>query len=262
MRLVIIGNTSNGDIAKALLECEEIEIIAGVIDNYSKETQRFQSAFLQEHKIPKISFDEILALKPDMCLSIAYFTLMDTKYFKDILALNIHAGILPVWKGFNANAWAMINGEEKIGYSLHALTDKMDGGEVYYQWIENVGECERYAQIVQRVKNRAVNEIAKVLLEIYQGKLTPRLQDTSIEYFCKKIGQSESMIKTWNLKAQELYNRFRVVAAPYGGGLFFHYKNKVYEIMDMQSPRDSLRGGGVYLPFRSNCKYLSKLYVG
>lgn len=130
MRLVIIGNTSNGDIAKALLECEEIEIIGGVVDNYSKDTQSFQSAFLQEHKISQISFNEIITLKPDMCLSIAYFTLMDMAYFKGIVALNIHAGILPVWKGFNANAWAMINGAKQIGYSLHALTDKMDGGDI------------------------------------------------------------------------------------------------------------------------------------
>ncbi len=260
MRLVIIGNTSNGDIAKALLECKDIEIIGGVVDNYSKDTQRFQSAFLQEHKIPQISFDEIIALKPNMCLSIAYFTLMDTKYFKNIVALNIHAGILPVWKGFNANAWAMINGEDKIGYSLHALNNKMDGGDVYYQWIENVGENERYAQIVERIKKRAINEIAKILLGIYQGKITPTPQDTGLEYFCKKIGKNESLITTWNLKAQVLYNRFRVVAAPYGRGLFFHYKNKEYEIVDMQSPI-SLRGG-VYLPSRSGCEYLSKLYVG
>lgn len=266
MRLVVIGNTSNGDIAKALLECKEIEIIGGVVDKYSKDTQEFQSAFLQEYKIPEISFDEIVTLKPDMCLSIAYFTLMDIKYFQNIVALNLHAGILPVWKGFNANAWAMINGAKQIGYSLHALTDKMDGGDVYYQWIEKVGENERYAQIVERIKKRAVSEIANVLLDIYRGRLAPTPQDTSIEYYCKKVGKNESFIKSWNLKAQELYNRFRVVAAPYGKGLFFEYKNKIYEIVEMQSPS---RVGGYICPLGAivniyqNCMWVkvSDMYV-
>lgn len=236
MRLIIIGNTSNGDIAEALLQCKDIEIIAGVADEYSKETQTFQKHFLQKHKIPQITFNEIASFKPDICLSIAYFTIIDIKYFRDILALNIHAGVLPVWKGFNANAWAIINGEDRIGYSLHALTDKMDGGDVYYQWIENVGKSERYAQIVNRIKKRAINEIANVLLDINNGKIKPVQQDTSIEFYCKKIGANENLIKTWNLKAQELYNRFRVVAMPYGKGLFFKYKGKKYEIIEMQPP--------------------------
>lgn len=242
MRLVILGNTSNGDIAKALLECNAIEIIGGVVDNYSKETQSFQSAFLQKHKIAEITLDEIATLKPDMCLVISFFTLIDMKYFENLLSLNIHAGILPRWKGFNANAWAIINGEKQIGYSLHQLTDKMDGGEIYHQWIEEVGECEFYAQVVRRIKTRFIAEIAEILLAICDKRLKPIPQDTSVEYYCKKIGKNENFIKTWNLEAKELYNRFRVVAAPYGKGLFFTYKGKNYEICSMQSP-SSYAGG-------------------
>lgn len=131
-----------------------------------------------------------------------------------------------------------------------------------------MGERERYAQIVERIKKRAINEIPKILLEIYKGQLVAIPQDTSVEYFCKKIGKNESLIKTWNLKAQELYNRFRVVAAPYGKGLFFYYKNKMYEIMDMQSPA-SLQGEGYICPLGAivniyqNCMWVkvSDMYV-
>lgn len=266
MRLVILGNTSDGDIAKALLECNEIDIIGGVVDSYSKETQSFQSAFLQKHKITEITLDEIATLKPDMCLIISFFTLIDMKYFENLLSLNIHAGILPKWKGFNANAWAIINGEKQIGYSLHQLTDKMDGGDIYHQWIEEVGEYEFYAQVVERIKTRFKAEIAEILLKIHTRILKPIPQDTRVEYFCKKIGKNENFIKTWNLEAKELYNRFRVVAAPYGKGLFFAYKGKNYEICSMQSP-SSYAGGGakwreVYLHTRGNCQYLSKYNVG
>lgn len=49
----------------------------------------------------------------------SYSKIIKSELINKYLFVNIHAGILPKWRGFNANCWAIINGEHKVGYSLH-----------------------------------------------------------------------------------------------------------------------------------------------
>ena len=41
-------------------------------------------------------------------------------------------GILPVYRGNNANAASILNGDRKVGYTLHQVSEVLDGGEIYY----------------------------------------------------------------------------------------------------------------------------------
>lgn len=237
MRLIIVGNTNNGDIVNALCENKKIEIIGGIADNYSLELEYQQIEFFKSKGIPHIAFEDIAKLKPDICLVVAYSTLINISYFSNILTLNIHAGILPIWKGFHANGWAIINGEDKIGYTLHKVNEYMDGGDIFYQFIWNLKKDDKFGEIAPKIRQQITKKLPQILLDIKDGKIIPKPQKCKKEYFCVKIKESDGVINDWNINSMDLYNLYRVVSHPYGKGLFFSYKGKKYEIIKMSIPK-------------------------
>ena len=60
-----------------------------------------------------------------------YTKLIESDLLDKYLFVNIHGGILPKWRGFSANLWALLNGEKKVGYTVHRIRKGMDCGEIY-----------------------------------------------------------------------------------------------------------------------------------
>lgn len=233
IKLIIIGNTNNCDIAKALVQSQSIDIIGGIVEYSSEKTATVQKLFLKENNITEISFDDISRLKPDLCLILTYTKIIPTQFFKDVLCLNIHAGILPKWRGFNANAWAIINGETKVGYTLHEATDEFDGGDIYYRFIESVSSNEKYGEVVPRIRTQICSKLPDILADIIKGKIKPESQVNKKYLCCMKLRKNDGLIKNWNIPSQYIYNLYRIMGTPYGTGIFFKFKNNIYQIIEM-----------------------------
>ena len=68
------------------------------------------------------------------------------RFLESRLAMNIHAGVSPEYRGSACNFWALYdNCPELVGVSLHRLTDKVDEGDVYFSFFFNKIECSRYS---------------------------------------------------------------------------------------------------------------------
>ncbi|EAI3284810.1 hypothetical protein LBY24_000248, partial [Campylobacter jejuni] len=134
MNIILIGTTTNFDIFNSILQNKYIKVIGAIIDKNltSNIDSKSHLDFLHKNNIKEIQLEDLPLIKYDLCLIITYSKILDMKYFKNGININIHGGILPYWRGFYANIWAVLNNQSYIGYTLHALNKKMDDGAIYY----------------------------------------------------------------------------------------------------------------------------------
>lgn len=233
VNVIIIGNTNNFDFANSLINSKKINIVGGVVDKSSTEIAKKQELFLNENNIEKIELEDIPNKQIDICLILTYSKIIDTKYFKNTLCLNIHAGILPKWRGFNANAWAIMNNENKVGYTIHEATDEFDGGDIYYCIEEEIAINQKYGEIIPKLRKRTSSELPDILFKISKKEIVPQSQKNKKYFCCAKLRKEDGIIKNWNITSRYVYNLFRIMGTPYGTGIFFTYKHNTYEILNM-----------------------------
>jgi len=236
MNIVIIGNTDNFDIADSLINNNDINIVSGIVDNFNNEIKERQKYFLKKNGINEITFKEIYKIKPDICIILSYNTIIDNNYFKNTLLLNIHGGILPKWRGNHSNAWAIINGEKEVGYSLHEANEILDGGDIYYIFKVKIDNHEKYGEVIPKLRKGIIDNLPQVLQEIYKGKLTPISQSNSRYVYTSKLRKEDGIIKNWDMTSDYIYNLFRVMGSPFGTGVFFLYRDSIFEIKEMSLP--------------------------
>jgi methionyl-tRNA formyltransferase len=238
-RLIIFGNTRDYAIANRLLDGRNFETVGGVVDpNANKIFQAEQRSFLKSNNLLELNMDTIQTIRPDIGLSIYYSKIIPASVLSEFFALNIHAGLLPKWRGFNANCWAVINGEKEVGYTLHQMTECLDAGPIYYKFTVGIGDDEHYAEVIPKIQKRVSENISNILADIIDGKFHPISQDDKPHIYTTRLRPEVGTIADWNIKTNYLYNLYRVLGAPYGTGMFFSYKEKIFEITQMSKCKD------------------------
>lgn len=93
------------------------------------------------------------------------------------LAVNLHASLLPKYRGAAPINWAMIDGERETGVSVIGLAQKMDAGPVYGEASLMIEPSETAGELHDRLSELGPGAIGKVLDDLAAGTLRPREQD-------------------------------------------------------------------------------------
>ena len=238
--IIIVGNTPKCDIADAILSDKNINIVAGIVDYH--EDQEFidiQKSFLEKNNIKEITFEQVKEIDAKVGIVLTYSKIIPLEYFSSMKLLNIHAGILPKWRGFNSNAWAMVNGETRVGYTLHEATDEFDGGDIYHIFEEDVGPDEKYGDVVVRIREQVYKKLPKLLIDIANNEVKPKSQKGA-QFCCSaKFMKEDGYITNWDRKTSYIYNIYRVMSHPYGTGIYFDFKKSRYEVLEMKLSKDT-----------------------
>lgn len=228
-KLVIIGNTKNCDIGSALLESEIYDIVGGIIDSKESEsTQQIHRAFLKENNIAELEWETLLAQKPDMAIIITYSKVIPKKYLEALPILNIHGGLLPKYKGSNCSCWAILNGEKEVGYTLHKIDEGLDTGPIYYRFVVPISAEQKFGDVHAKIRKQVCDKIKGLVEDILLDKLKPQSQEGEPYIYTTPLRKEDGKIK-WTDTSDYIYNLYRVFGAPYGSGIYFSYKDKVYE---------------------------------
>lgn len=123
-------------------------------------------------------------------------------------AINVHASLLPKYRGAAPINWAIINGETQTGISIITLADKMDAGEVL-----NVAKIPIAPDdTAETLHDKLAQTAPKVLLEtieaIEAGTAVYTSQDQSKVTFAHKLTKSDGFID-WSAPAEDIRNRIR-----------------------------------------------------
>lgn len=180
------------------------------------------------------------------------------------LFINIHAGILPKWRGFNSNCWAILNGENTVGYTLHRIREELDAGEIYTVIETKLEEQESYAIGRERIIESLCCKLENIIIDIIEGKIIPKPQDAQgIIYNCR-LRASDSYIVDWNRKSSWFYNMMRIFDVKTGGsGVHIFIKEKEYVVYSMEIAKeiyDSIGICGAVINKRNDGSVLIKTY--
>jgi methionyl-tRNA formyltransferase len=166
---------------------------------------------LQPKKIKDGVFLEDLAdLRPDMMVVAAYGRILP----RDVLSLpplgcyNVHASVLPAYRGPAPVRWAIINGEETTGITIFRMDEGMDTGDVLVVDSLEIGPNETAGMLTERLARLGARMITPALRDIVEGKalFIPQEHDKATVVPILKKGDGRI---DWSLSAESIRNRIR-----------------------------------------------------
>jgi methionyl-tRNA formyltransferase len=140
--------------------------------------------------------DTIAALKPDLIVVIAFGQKIGNQLIKlpPKGAINVHASLLPKYRGAAPINWAIINGETETGISIITLAEKMDAGLICAQAKTDIGSDETAGQLHDKLAEMAAPLLLKTIEKIASGKAIYTQQDHSKATLAPKLKKSDGFL--------------------------------------------------------------------
>ena len=109
-------------------------------------------------------------------------------------AINVHASLLPKYRGAAPINWTIINGESQTGISIITLAEKMDAGKILAQAKTNIGADETANQLHDRLAQLAAPLLLKTLNKITDGTVVYTEQDHSKATLAPKLKKTDGFL--------------------------------------------------------------------
>ena len=119
--------------------------------------------------------------------------------------LNVHASLLPKWRGAAPIQRSIMAGDKKTGISYMLMDKGLDTGPVILQKETQIGENDNFLKVHDSLSLIASQTISETILKFIEGKLATKEQNDVIASYADKIEKHETKID-WNLTAKEIRN--------------------------------------------------------
>lgn len=153
---------------------------------------------------------EIAALQPDVLVVTAFGQLLGDKvlHIAPHGAINIHASLLPEYRGASPIHQAVIDGREHTGISIMMIEKRLDAGDVLAQAGCDILPDDNTGTLRERLADIGAELLLQVLLDMREGRLQPQVQDEAAATYAGKI-TSERELLDWTQSARTLHNLVR-----------------------------------------------------
>ena len=172
-----------------------------------------------EHNIPvyqpeklnnSSELEEIINLKPDLIVTAAFGqllpkSLLDAPKHK---AINVHASLLPKYRGGAPIHYAVMNGEKKTGITIMYMAEKLDAGNIISQDEVEILENDIVGEVHDKLATLGTELLKKTLPTIFNGTNDSIVQDDSLATFASNISREDERID-WTEDAQTIHNHIR-----------------------------------------------------
>lgn len=169
---------------------------------------------LQPEKLRNPEFiEELKSLNADLQIVVAFRMLPEVVWNMPRLGtFNLHASLLPQYRGAAPLNWAIINGETKTGVTTFLLSHEIDTGKILFRQETKIGKNDTVGDIHDRLKITGAELVLKTVEALAQGNVKPVNQEdltqNEILKSAPKIFKEDIKID-WNKKAQTIRNLIR-----------------------------------------------------
>lgn len=165
----------------------------------------------------KISKDEILieklkSFKPDFLITFAFGQILSQEVIDiaRIATINLHASLLPEYRGANPISQAIADGKTKTGITTMKTVLELDAGDICLQEEIEITPEMNVIELMELISHKSPKLLNETLKGLINGTITPIKQDSNFATFTKKIKKEEKEIN-WNLPADVLHNKIRAM---------------------------------------------------
>jgi methionyl-tRNA formyltransferase len=192
----------------------------------------------QPEKIRAPEAQELLeSLAPDAIVIIAYGQIIPARLLAipKLGWINLHASLLPKYRGAAPINWAIVNGETKTGVTSMRIDAGMDTGEMLLQREMEIGPAETAPGLAARMSLLGAPLMTETLRGLAAGTISPRRQAHELASSAPMLKKEDGRID-WSRPAQEIFNRIRGFA-PWPGA-YTSFRGRTCHIWAEPAPND------------------------
>jgi methionyl-tRNA formyltransferase len=155
----------------------------------------------------------LVEVRPDAAVIIAYGQIIPRRLLEipRLGWMNLHASLLPKYRGAAPIAWAIINGETKTGLTTMQLDPGLDTGPILMQRELEIGAGETTPELAKRMSELGAPLMIETLLKLNCGDIMPAAQNSAQASYAPILTKEHGRID-WSQTAAEIYNRIRGLA--------------------------------------------------
>jgi methionyl-tRNA formyltransferase len=182
-------------------------------------------------------------IAPDLIVVTAYGQILP----KEILELpkygciNIHASLLPKYRGAAPINWVLLNGEKETGVTSMQMSEGLDTGDMLIKKATPIGENETCEELYARLSAMGGEVLAETIDAVEKGTLKPEVQDDSLSCYSPMIRKEMSALD-FSKSAAEVHNTIRGVT---GFTMLDGKRLKVFRSEVAQGSFDGAENGAV-----------------
>ena len=194
----------------------------------------------------------LAAMKPEAMVVVGYGQIIPQSII-DIPPrgiINVHASLLPRYRGAAPVQWAIINGEAVTGVTTMRIDAGLDTGDMLLKTATEIGPEETAVELAARLAHTGAQLLAETLRSI--GRIVPEKQDASQATYAPILKKEEGHID-WDQPASVIHNRIRGLQ-PWPGA-FTQFRRQPMHIWRSRivPERDAIPGMLTFDPFRVAC---------
>jgi methionyl-tRNA formyltransferase len=208
---------------------------------------------LQPEKFDQEAIDQIKKISPDLIIVAAYGKILPEEILKipDHGCLNIHASLLPKYRGPSPIQNALINGETKTGITIILMDKGIDTGDIIAQEAVDISPEDNSETLHYKLAAIGADILLKTIPMWLNKELKPLKQDHTKATFCQLIEREDGHI-VWDDKADSIHNKFRALLPWPGVFSFWKINDALLRIkftkisLEKNNPQTSHRLGEVF----------------
>ncbi|MCZ6602090.1 MAG: methionyl-tRNA formyltransferase, partial [Planctomycetota bacterium] len=147
---------------------------------------------LRPEKVRDIKAD-LERLSPDVLVVAAYGQFLPTSIIRTprLAALNIHASLLPRYRGAAPIQWAIVNGETETGITIFRIVKKMDAGPILATRRTTIDEMETAGELEERLASMGAEVMVETLADLPAALAKERPQDESAVTYAPRLQRDD-----------------------------------------------------------------------
>ncbi len=156
------------------------------------------------------AFETIRKLNPDLLVVVAYGKILPKPIldYPKFGCINVHASLLPKYRGAAPIQWAVLNGDKKTGVCVQQMDIGIDTGDILFTEETDIGINETSEELFERLSVIGADALIKTIDLIIKGQTNPVPQPAGDFGYASMIDKSMSNID-WSKSAFEVHNQIR-----------------------------------------------------
>jgi methionyl-tRNA formyltransferase len=166
--------------------------------------------FQPEHFREEETVEQLRALQPDVLAVVAYGRILPQRVLDipKLGCINIHASLLPQYRGSAPYQWAVLDGLAETGVSAQYMAAKMDAGDVIGVAKTPIGENETAGQLLDRLAVLGADLLRDTLRQVENGTAVATKQDEAAVTYAPMLDKSMCPID-FTKSARQIHNQVR-----------------------------------------------------
>ncbi|MFQ5532445.1 MAG: methionyl-tRNA formyltransferase [Candidatus Methylomirabilales bacterium] len=184
------------------------------------------------------------ATRPDVLVVVAFGQIVSRAILEipPKGCLNVHASLLPKYRGPAPIPWALIRGETVTGVTIMEMVEAVDSGPILLQWKAPISAEDNAGTLHDRLAVLGADALIETLRAVERGEVTKTPQDEAEATYAPKLPPDLGRL-TWSSSATDLWNLVRGLAPEPGAVTFF--RGRMVRVLGAQPlPRDHRESPG------------------